>query len=125
MNKIRLLVVEDDSESNELICKTLENEGYETESAYSGSEALLRISMETFDILLLDLMIPGINGEGVIRRLRQEGNLIPIIVLSDQIPIEEKVAILNMGEDDYLIKPFEKDEVVSRVNTKLWQMAEY
>lgn len=125
MKKRKLLVVEDDSDINELICKILKKEGYETESAYSGSEALLRISMETFDILLVDLVIPGINGEGVIGRLRQEGNQIPIIVLSAQIPIEEKVAILNMGADDYIIEPFEEDEVVSRVNTKLWQMAEY
>ena len=69
MNKEKILIVEDDSDINSLLCKILEKEGFEAVSAYSGSEALLRISVEQFDMMLLDLMIPGTTGEEVIKQL--------------------------------------------------------
>lgn len=119
MEKERILVVEDDSDINGLLCRILEKEGYETISAYSGTEALLRISVEHFDMMLLDLMIPGTMGEEVIRQLREKENEIPILVLTAKVSLEDKVSVLNLGADDYLTKPFENEEVVARVNAGL------
>lgn len=119
MEKEKILIVEDDSDINGLLCKILEKEGFHTVSAYSGSEALLRMSMEHFDMLLLDLMIPGTVGEEVIQRIREAGNEIPVLVLSARAALEDKVSVLNLGADDYLTKPFENEEVVARVNAGL------
>ena len=119
MNKEKILIVEDDSDINSLLCKILEKEGFETVSAYSGSEALLRNSMEQFDMMLLDLMLPGTTGEEVIRQLRETENEIPILVLTAKAALEDKVSVLDLGADDYLTKPFENEEVVARVNARL------
>lgn len=119
MEKEKILIVEDDSDINVLLCKILEKEGFETISAYSGSEALLRLSMEHFDMMLLDLMIPGISGEEVIKQIREKENEIPILVLTAKAALEDKVSVLNLGADDYLTKPFENEEVVARVNARL------
>lgn len=119
MNKEKILIVEDDNDINSLLCKILEKEGFETVSAFSGSEALLRISIEKFDMMLLDLMIPGTTGEEVIKCLREKENEIPILVLTAKAALEEKVTVLDLGADDYLTKPFENEEVVARVNARL------
>lgn len=119
MNKEKILIVEDDSDINGLLCKILEKEGFETVSAYSGSEALLRLSMEHFDMMLLDLMLPGTTGEEVIRQLREKENEIPVLVLTAKASLEDKISVLNLGADDYLTKPFENEEVVARVNARL------
>lgn len=119
MSREKILIVEDDSDINGLLCKILGKEGYETISAYSGTEALLRLSMEQFDMLLLDLMIPGTTGEEVLRQLREQENEIPVLVLSAKAALEDKVSVLNLGADDYLTKPFENEEVVARVNARL------
>ena len=119
MKEERILVVEDETDINRLLCKILEKEGFETVSAYSGSEALLRLSVEQFDMMLLDLMIPGTTGEEVIGKLREEGNEIPVLVLTAKASLEDKVSVLNLGADDYLTKPFENEEVLARVNARL------
>ncbi len=119
MEKEKILIVEDDSDINGLLCKILEKEGFAPVSAYSGSEALLRLSMEHFDMMLLDLMIPGTTGEEVIRKLREKENEIPVLVLTAKAALEDKVTVLNLGADDYLTKPFENEEVVARVNARL------
>lgn len=119
MEKERILVVEDDSDINGLLCRILNKEGYETVSAWSGSEALLRLEREEFDMLLLDLKIPGTAGEEVIRQLREKENEIPVLVLTAKAALEDKVSVLNLGADDYLTKPFENEEVVARVNARL------
>lgn len=119
MNTEKILIVEDDSDINGLLCKILEKEGFETVGAYSGSEALLRLSVEHFDMMLLDLMIPGISGEEVIKQIREKENEIPVLVLTAKASLEDKVSVLNLGADDYLTKPFENEEVVARVNARL------
>ncbi len=119
MEKERILVVEDDSDINGLLCRILDKAGYETISAWSGSEALLRLEREAFDMLLLDLRLPGMTGEEVIRQLREKENEIPVLVLTAKAALEDKVSVLNLGADDYLTKPFENEEVVARVNARL------
>lgn len=118
METIKILIVEDDPDINHLLSKIMKKQGYETVQAFSGSEGKLLLSMEKFDLLLLDLMLPGIMGEELIHDLRTNSN-IPIIVLSAKSSLQERVKVLNLGADDYLTKPFETEEVVARVNGAL------
>lgn len=118
MCKEHVLVVEDDIDVNNLITKILKNKKYHVIQAYSGSEALLQLSISEFDIILLDLMLPGITGEEIIKQIRQ-GKEIPIIVISAKTSLEDKVNVLNSGADDYITKPFESEEILARVNCQL------
>ncbi len=120
----RILVVEDEADINNLIAKTLKKHEYQITQAFSGSEALLQLSISEFDIILLDLMLPGINGEELINKIRMEKE-IPIIVISAKTALEDKVKLLNIGADDYITKPFELDEIVARVNSQLRRYRSY
>lgn len=114
----KILVVEDDIDINNLLTKIMKKQGFEVEQAFSGSEADLRLQMGKYDLILLDLMLPGMMGEDVIRKVRENCE-VPIIVLSAKSSLEDRVNVLNLGADDYLTKPFEKDEVIARVNASL------
>lgn len=110
-----ILVVEDDPDINNLLMKITSQCGYQVKQAYSGTEAHLILSMGVVDMVLLDLMLPGLSGEELIQIIREKSD-IPILVLSAKTALEERVNALNLGADDYLTKPFEKDEVVARIN---------
>lgn len=117
----RILIVEDDADINRILAKIMQKQGYEAVQAFSGSEAELRIfaaGAPEYDLILLDLMLPGVMGEDLIRRIREKSE-IPIIVISAKTGLEDRVNVLNMGADDYLTKPFEKEEVIARVNSAL------
>lgn len=118
MKKENILVVEDDIDINNLIRTTLEKHGYIVTQAFSGSEALLRLDINDFDIILLDLMLPGISGEELIKKIRVNKEL-PIIVISAKSSLEDKVNVLNTGADDYITKPFQCEEIIARVNSQL------
>lgn len=121
MEPIKILVVEDDMDINNLLAKILKKAGYEPVQAYSGSEAWLRLekdAVKEYSLILLDLMLPGLMGEELIERIRQSSR-IPIIVLSAKSSLKDRVAVLDLGADDYLTKPFEKEEVTARVNSAL------
>lgn len=124
MFKEHILVVEDDVDINNLIKKKLEKEGYKTTQAFSGTEALLQLSISEFDLILLDLMLPGINGEEIINKIRTEKE-IAIIVISAKTSLKDKVKVLNIGADDYITKPFETEEVLARVNSSLRRYRKY
>ena len=112
----RILVIEDDGDINSLICTILKKQGYEPVPAYSGTEALLRLEMDSFALLILDLMLPGTDGESLLRRLREDAkNEVPVIVLSARASLEDKVQLLTSGADDYMAKPFEPQELLARV----------
>lgn len=113
-----ILVVEDDVDINNLIKKSLEKNNYEVVQAFSGSEADLRLRMQSFDIVLLDLMLPGISGEELIKNIRENKDM-PIIVVSAKSSLEDKVNLLNIGADDYITKPFQCEEIIARVNSQL------
>ncbi len=126
MTDTKILIVEDDTDINQILARIMKSQGYETVSAFSGSEAELRlfagakeggISKE-YDLILLDLMLPGVMGEELIREIRERSD-VPLIVISAKTALEDKVQVLNAGADDYLIKPFEKEEVIARVNGAL------
>jgi len=117
MDQIKILVVEDDTDINTLIKKILENVGFNIIQAFSGTEAQLRLSMDQYDVVLLDLMLPGITGEQLIPMICEKS--IPIIVLSAKVGLKDRVNVLNLGADDYITKPFEAEDVIARVNAVL------
>ncbi len=99
----RILVIEDDTDINRLLCRILAKAGYETTAAYSGTEAQLRLERETPDMIMLDLMLPGISGEEIIKMARTEMGLqIPILVLSARTALKNKVETITLGADDYI-----------------------
>lgn len=110
-----ILIVEDDMSIHNLIKELLLKEQYKVFDAYSGTEALMLIEKEEINLILLDLMLPGINGEEIIRKI----NNIPIIVISAKISVEDKVTNLLNGADDYITKPFNNDELLARIKVKL------
>ncbi len=110
----KILIVEDDVNINNLINEALGKKKYECTQAFSGSEALLRLQVEKFNLLILDLMLPGANGEEVLKKIRELNN-IPVIVVSAKDELDTKVDVLAMGADDYITKPFEIKELEARV----------
>ena len=112
----KILIVEDDDTIHNLIKELLEKENYITKNAYSGTEALTIIQNENIDLILLDLMLPGIAGEEIIKKVN---NSIPIIVISAKISSEDKVKALIDGANDYIIKPFDKKELLARIQVQL------
>ena len=118
MEAIRILVVEDDPDINQLLCTIMRDAGYQCQPAFSGSEAMLWAERERFDLVLLDLMLPGLTGEEFITRIRR-GRTMPIIVLSAKAGLEDKVNVLRLGADDFIPKPFDNLEVLARVEAQL------
>jgi Response regulators consisting of a CheY-like receiver domain and a winged-helix DNA-binding domain len=113
-----ILVVEDDADINQLLCILLTKHGYVAEPAYSGSEAKLLLSMRKYDLIVLDLMLPGISGEALINDIRTR-SVVPIIVISAKSDTPGKVEALRSGADDYITKPFVKEEVLARIDACL------
>ncbi|PAV29828.1 DNA-binding response regulator [Virgibacillus profundi] len=113
-----ILIIEDDQEISKLLSVILTKLGMASVVAYSGTEGLLQLENNTYDLILLDLMLPGLSGEELIKQVREEST-IPIIVISAKVDIENKVQVLKMGADDYITKPFNQAEVVARVEVQL------
>ena len=118
MSKEHILVVEDDVDINNLIAKTLTKQDYKVTQAFSGSEANLRLGMDNFQMVMLDLMLPGIAGEELIKDIRKNKDIL-IIVISAKTSLDDKVNVLELGADDYITKPFELEEILARVNAQL------
>ncbi|MDD3174328.1 MAG: response regulator transcription factor [Herbinix sp.] len=116
--QLKILVVEDDEDINRILRRYLEREQYEVVSAFSGTEAKLQLQLNSFDLILLDLMLPGITGEELILEIRKYAQ-IPILVISAKGSLTDKVNALKNGADDYITKPFERDEVLARVEAIL------
>ncbi|OFI45747.1 DNA-binding response regulator [Floricoccus penangensis] len=119
MEKKSILVIEDDQEINLLLKSILEQENYQVTSAYSGSEGILRIENSDYNLILLDLMLPGMTGEELLEKIRANGNQTPVMVISAKQDIAEKVKVLRLGADDYITKPFNSEEVLGRVEVQL------
>lgn len=116
--KINILVVEDDGDINNLLNKILNNHGYNAVSAYSGTEARMCTRNYDFQLVLLDLMLPGISGEEFITEVRKIKTM-PIIVISAKSSQEAKIEVLRLGADDFITKPFDINEVLARVEAQL------
>lgn len=111
----KILIVEDDITIHNLISEILKNEQYGILNAYSGTEALMITENEKLDLILLDLMLPGLDGEEIIKRIKG----IPIIVISAKTAIEDKVKVLLDGANDYITKPFASEELLARIKVQL------
>lgn len=111
----KILIVEDDQSIHSIIESILSLENYTILNAYSGTEALMILDNTQVDLILLDLMIPGLSGEELIKRV----NHIPIIVLSAKISPDDKVNCLLSGANDYITKPFDKNELLARIKVQL------
>ena len=112
----RVLIVEDDADINRLLYKILKKNGYVPEQAFSGTEARLLLQAGVYDLLLLDLMLPGMTGEELLDYIRRERRLsIPVVILSAKGSLHDRVELLMDGADDYLTKPFEPEQVMARV----------
>ena len=118
METANILIVEDDVDINRLLCAILEGAGCTCRSAFSGSEALLWAEKYDYDLVLLDLMLPGVTGEEFIARIRQ-GKTMPIIVVSAKLGVSDRVNVLKLGADDFIPKPFDNAEVLARVEAQL------
>jgi two-component system, OmpR family, response regulator MprA len=118
MSASRILVVEDDARLAATLGRILEAEGYDAEIAGEGNEALRRARERPFDLVVLDILLPGLDGIAVCRRLRSTGP-VPILLLTALGGTEERVRGLDSGADDYLVKPFANEELLARVRALL------
>ena len=110
-----ILIIDDDIHINEMLEEVLIQEGYQVSHAYSGTEALLFLANEKPDLILLDLMLPGLTGEEVLSQIEK----IPVIVMSAKVDVKDKVALLLNGAEDYITKPFEIEELLARIVVQL------
>jgi len=117
-NKIRILIVEDDGEINKLLANVLNKEGYIVESVFDGYAAILKFKENIYNLVLLDIMLPVIDGIEVLRIIRQESR-VPILIMSAKGDETDRIVGLGIGADDYIIKPFSVAELVARVKSHL------
>lgn len=113
----KILIVEDDVSIHNVIEELLKRQNYITYNAYSGTEAILLLEKEKYDLIILDLMLPAMNGEEIISKVKDT----PIIVLSAKISSDDKVNCLMAGANDYITKPFDSNELLARIEVQLRQ----
>ena len=116
---MRILVVEDEKKINDVIVKTLKKEKYGVDSCFDGEEALDYIFSVEYDIILLDIMLPKKNGFQVLESMRKKGIKTPVLFLTARDQIEDRVKGLDLGADDYLVKPFAFEELLARIRVVL------
>ncbi|MCV4341411.1 response regulator [Pseudomonas capsici] len=120
---MRLLLVEDDIALGEGIHQALSREGYTVDWIKDGSSALHALLSETFDLVILDLGLPKLGGLEVLRRLRHDGSTVPVVILTARDATEDRIAGLDAGADDYLVKPFDVSELKARLRALLRRSA--
>ncbi|MEU6534445.1 response regulator transcription factor [Streptomyces sp. NPDC047000] len=123
MENVRLLVVDDDPPIADLVATVARYEGWEAVTAYSGEEALARAAGFRPDIVVLDVMLPGLDGFAVLDRLRGSGTMVPVVFLTARDGVADRVEGLTRGGDDYLVKPFAVEELMARLRTVLRRSA--
>ena len=124
MEQYRILLVEDDAEISEMLKNFLSTENYEVICAFDGQEACQKFDEDTFNLVLLDLMIPKLNGMGVMEHIRQK-SFVPIMILSAKDTESDKTLGLGLGADDYITKPFSVVEVLARIKAALRRTMHY
>ena len=119
MPEAAILVVDDDAPIRRMLDRTLSAEGYAVETAADGGEALAAVERSAPDLLVLDVAMPGVDGLAVSRRLRAKGLAVPVLLLTARDSVRDRVAGLDAGADDYLVKPFATEELLARVRALL------
>ena len=112
---MKVLVVEDERNLNDAICHILGQAGYDTLAAYDGVNALEVAQKNDFDCMLLDVMLPGISGFEVVQTLREQGDDVPVIIVTAKSATADKIEGLDYGADDYMTKPIDTDELLARI----------
>ncbi len=121
---MRILVVEDDEDLALEIKFALENDHYQTELAFDGDQGRELALVEEYDLVILDIMLPGISGVDILKEMRREEIITPVLFLTSKNKLEDRVTGLDAGADDYLTKPFATPELLARVRSLLRRMAE-
>lgn len=116
---MRILVAEDEKKIASFVRKALEEQGYTVDVATDGDRAYELATSQSFDLIVLDIMLPGRDGLSILRQLRERHNTVPVIVLTARSALDERLEGLNLGADDYLTKPFFMEELVARVQALL------
>ena len=119
LRRMKLLIVDDEQKLNTTLREGLEGEGYSAVSVFSAEEAERVLRKDGFDLLLLDIMLPGKSGIALLRKVRSEGHKMPILLLTALDSVEDRVLGLDAGADDYLIKPFAFAELLARIRALL------
>lgn len=112
---MRILVAEDEQDLNRLICRTLERAGYGVDACGDGEAALVYLDGADYDCIVLDIMMPKLDGRQVLQSLRSRGAAVPVILLTALDSVQDRVSGLDLGADDYLVKPFDLDELLARI----------
>lgn len=116
---MRILVAEDERNLNDIIVRELKQNHYTVDACYDGLSALDYIRLAEYDAIVMDIMMPGASGIEVVRQLRDLGNHVPVLLLTALGSVEDRVAGLDAGADDYLVKPFALDELTARIRAML------
>lgn len=116
---MRILVAEDEKDMNRIICKRLKEEGYSVDSCFDGVEVFDYLACAEYDAIVLDIMMPRMDGLQVLRKLRDDNNQIPVLLLTAKDRVEDRVTGLDAGADDYLVKPFAVQELLARIRVIL------
>lgn len=116
---MKILVIEDEADLNRSIVKLLKTQQYSVDTAYDGEEALEYIRVSNYDVIISDIMMPKLDGLGVLKYLRNHKIKPPILMLTAKDSLKDKVTGLDSGADDYLVKPFEFDELLARIRVML------
>ena len=116
---MRILIIEDDALLAERIQEIIEEAGHEVNHALTGEEGLSLAEMESHNVIILDMGLPDMSGNDITKALRNASNNVPILVLSARTQLEDKLAALDLGADDFMIKPFHQDELLARLHALL------
>lgn len=116
---MRILIIEDERDLNNVISKHLRKKGYSTDSAYDGEEGLDFLEFGNYDLIILDVMMPRLDGYQFIEKIREDNNFTPVLMLTAKSLVENKVKALDLGADDYLVKPFDFEELLARVRAMI------
>lgn len=114
---MKVLVVEDEKSLNNIIVKRLKVEKYSVDAAYDGVEALEYLQAAAYDLVLVDIMLPKLDGLSLVKKMRQDGNTTSVIFLTAKDTVDDRVKGLDIGGDDYLVKPFEFSELLARMRS--------
>ncbi|MBC2605394.1 response regulator transcription factor [Pelagicoccus albus] len=112
---MKVLLVEDEKKISDFVVKGLREQGYVVELAEDGNDGYLHATSQSYDVIVLDIMLPGRDGLSILKMLRKGGNTVPVILVTARGELDERLEGLNLGADDYLTKPFYLDELVARI----------
>lgn len=112
---MRILLVEDEEKLNHTLCYQLRTEGYQVDGCYNGEEALYYLGECAYDVIILDRMLPGVDGLSVLRQIRRQGINTPVLILTALGTLQNKLDGLTQGADDYMVKPFATEELIARI----------